>query len=295
MKLRLNKVMRLAALSAATTLGLAGQTHAALYAGVWDPLFGAQFTGLGWTAYGDLYVSAGCESDLQLYGGGAVSLNAGSAFGFGTGECSYNIYTERSGIRLQNVYVDFYQGNAENIVSQLFVGDYEFGDGYGGGGVSIDGETQFLTSIDFYGIAPTAFQTSYSTRGSLVEVPPPGQEETLGNLSAYSSSLSSSSLCSSTTPFTGYRYSARLGSAPSTSGLQNYCDQDGNLIGPTGQSQFEPDFVLRATDANGNPVGDPIIQNGPSQAPASVPEPGTLALAGLALAGAAAARRRKRS
>jgi hypothetical protein len=295
MKLSLNKVMQLAALSAATTLGMAGQTHAALYAGVWDPLFGAQFAGLGWTAYGTLNVSQGCEEDLLNYGGGgAVSLNAYTAKTLlrPNGSCGY--YGDGpGGIRLQDVYVDFYDVNTpEVIITQLLVGVYEFGDGTEyGGSASIDGESQFLTSVDFYGILPTAFQTSYSTRGSLVPFDPPPEED--GEEGPFSrplasrsyASLTNSSLCNSLTPFDDpkYVYSSRLGSAPSDSGLQYYCGADGNLVGPTGQSQFQPNFVLKS----GNTI---IIQNGP----AAVPEPGTLALAGLALAGAAAARRRKR-
>jgi PEP-CTERM motif len=284
MKSRLNKVMQLAALSAATAVGLTGQTHAALYQGVWDPLFGAQFAGLGWRAYGTLNVTQSCEDDLQFYGGGgAISLNAYTAKSLGTGSCGYYGGEGQGGIRLQNVSVDFYDVNdPEVITEQLFVGTYNFGDGSEyGGSASIDGETQFLTSVDFYGLLPTAFQTSYSTRGSLAttSLPEPGYAR---------SSLSTSSLCTAATPFTQYQYSARLGSAPAASGLQYYCTADGNLVGPTGQSQFQPSFVLR--DASGNP----IIQNGPAQGPGSVPEPATLALAGLALAGAAAARRRQR-
>ena len=283
MKFRLNKVMRLAALSAATTLGLAGQTHAALYQGTWDPLFGAQFPGLGWKATGTLNVSSECEDALQAYGGGgAVSLDFAAAQAFGEGYLEGKCYGYgegegfEPGVRLQDISVDFYDiNNPSEILRTLSVYTYDWGSG------NIDGETQFLTSVDFYGVVPTAFQTSYSIRG-LIEPPIVGRPSSAQSLSSYGSCTNN--------PFNGYSFSARLGSAPITSGLQYYCDADGNVVGvPTGRSSFQPSFVMK------NANGFVIIQNSPSQDPGTVPEPGTLALAGLALAGAAAARRRKRS
>jgi len=270
MKFRLNRVMRLAALSAATTLGMVGQSHAALYQGAWDPVFGPPFTGLAWKATGTLYVSSGCGEDLEANPdpSGAVSFNSAAAAqlfveGLCYGELIGGVFV--FGIRLQNILVQFY-----NVTDPLLILRTLSIAEYGWGSLTpddIDGETQFLTSVAFQGIVPTAFQTSYSFRGSL--------------------STPAAGSCTND-PFTGYSYSARLGSAPITSGLQYYCDNDENDIGvATGRSSFQPSFVLT------NEAGDRIIENNPLIN--AVPEPGTLALAVLALAGAVAARRRKRN
>ncbi len=76
-----------AALLAAATLGAGGPAAAAIYTGVWDPTFGADFPGLGWKGSATFFVPDGCLRSGSVTidntpdcGGAARLLNAQVVF-----------------------------------------------------------------------------------------------------------------------------------------------------------------------------------------------------------------------
>lgn len=316
MKQRLTKIMQLAGLAAATTFGLAGQTHAALYQGTWDPAFGGPFPELGWRATANLYIAEDCRAGLAAghnYAGGPFT-RFWNPEAFAYAPCvlareSSSEYLEAYGaatVELRDVRVDFYDLGTDAVLASIFPDTYKFptyceiydcrtpyGDYTGPGPVNY-GTGAFLLGleVDANGV-PVYFDTSDSTRSALVFPGEEGDGEA-GFFRALTQSVSSAT-CGSD-PLSGYSFSAKLGSLgtsqeiglPGRSGLNYFCNTDAAIFG---SSTFKPELVVTTT-VDG--VVTPIIINGVPVAANLVPEPGTFALAGLALMLAAAARRSRR-
>jgi hypothetical protein len=158
MKFSFNRMARHGLLCGAATLALAGNTHAAVYSGSWDPNFGAPFTNLGWRATAQFYVPDAC----------AAAVGTGSL-----GVDTYGSTANCGGIELRNTLVEFYDVTDPDKVAidTLTVGKYTALTSCDEYGCSFL-DDQFIDSVDFVDGIVTGFVTSFSlfnfTDGSFV-------------------------------------------------------------------------------------------------------------------------------